>query len=221
VTPRTETLSTQLLLGRARQKQLKLLSVFLFLLLVLGFFGVVLGPASIQWRALFDTVSGVTSHSVDHTVIFQLRMPRVLLAIVAGGALACSGAALQSLFNNPLAEPGLIGISSGAMIFVILGILLMPLLPVLGPVLSEHYIWTLPVLGFVGAMGLGVLVYRLSSLNGRVDVTTMLLAGIAANAFAGAIAGLLIFVSNDEQLRTITFWTMGSLGGATWGMVIP
>lgn len=150
-------------------------------------------------------------------VFTNIRLPRVLLGILVGSALSISGAVIQGLFRNPLAEPGLIGISSGAMLSAALLIVLeIPLFVVLKAYLGYY---ALAFAAFVGACFTTLLVYRLSMRNGKADITTLLLAGIAINALAGAFTGLLIYLANDEQLRNITFWSLGSLGGANWKTV--
>ena len=150
-------------------------------------------------------------------VLMAIRLPRVLLAVLVGGSLAVSGAAMQGLFRNPLADPGLIGVSSGAALaavaVIVLGATWLPgLSRLLGP-------FTLPLAAFAGGVGTTLLVYRVASVTGRTVVATLLLTGIAVNALAGAGTGLLTFVASDEALRNITFWSLGSLSGATWGAV--
>ena len=147
-------------------------------------------------------------------VLTAIRLPRVLLGMGVGGGLAVSGAVMQGLFRNPLADPSLIGVSSGAALAAVVTIVLGPVLmggwaDALGPFL-------LPAAAFAGGVGATVLVYRLGTRNGQTSVATMLLAGIAINALAGAGTGLMTFIADDDQLRDLTFWTLGSLGGATW-----
>ncbi len=141
-------------------------------------------------------------------------MPRLLLGLLVGAALGISGAAIQGIFRNPLAEPGLIGISSGASLFAVLIIAFETFLFTSLSAWIGYYL--LAFGAFVGAGLTAFLVYRIASKNGRPNVTTMLLAGIAINAFAGALTGLMTYLSTEQQLRTITFWMLGSLGGATW-----
>lgn len=159
-----------------------------------------------------DTGNEVSS--LQHTVIETIRAPRVLLAILVGAGLAISGAAMQGLFRNPLADPALIGVSSGAALAAVTVIVLG------GTVLSGYASilgnYALPLAAFAGGFASTLLVYHFSNFNGRTVVSTMLLAGIAINVLTGAVTGLLTYIANDEQLRTLTFWSMGSLGGATW-----
>lgn len=150
----------------------------------------------------------------QEAVLLAIRLPRVVLGLLVGAALAISGAALQGLFQNPLTEPGLIGVSSGATLGAVSVVVMgqkwfTGVMVVLG-------IFTLPVASFVTALVVTVLVYRLSQNGGKTIVSTVLLAGIALNAMAAALTGMLIYYASDAQLRSITFWTLGSLGGATW-----
>jgi iron complex transport system permease protein len=143
-------------------------------------------------------------------VLTAIRLPRVLLGLVIGGGLAAAGAMMQGLFRNPLADPGLIGISAGGALAATAAIVLgVGALGFLGHL-------ALPAAAFGGGLATTFLIYRLASFGGRVAVSTMLLAGIAVNALCGAGTGLLTFMASDEQLRNITFWSLGSLGGATW-----
>jgi iron complex transport system permease protein len=152
------------------------------------------------------------------TVLTIVRMPRVIMGLLVGAALGISGAAIQGIFRNPLAEPGLIGISSGASLFAVLIIaaeaaLLAGLSNLLG-----YYL--LAFGSFAGAGIATLVVYQISRNDGRPNVATMLLAGIAVNALAGALTGLVTYMANDQQLRNITFWLLGSLGGATWQIIL-
>jgi len=147
-------------------------------------------------------------------VLTAIRVPRVLLAIGVGGGLAVSGAVMQGLFRNPLADPGLIGVSSGASLAAVVTIVLSSTL--LGAWSDWLGAFLLPAAAFGGGVIATLIVYRLATRNGQTSVTTMLLAGIAINALGGAGTGLMIFIADDDQLRDLTFWTLGSLGGATW-----
>jgi iron complex transport system permease protein len=166
---------------------------------------------------LGDEVGLALPWSYEHRqalVLTAIRLPRVLLGVGVGGGLAVSGAVMQGLFRNPLADPSLIGVSSGAALAAVVTIVLGSTLfgawgDTLGAVL-------LPAAAFVGGVGATVVVYRLGTRNGQTSVATMLLAGIAINALAGAGTGLMTFIADDDQLRDLTFWTLGSLGGATW-----
>ena len=150
----------------------------------------------------------------DRIIVFDIRMPRALLGFLIGAALAMSGAVMQGLFRNPLADPGLVGISSGSALGAVLMIVLGGALPAglmltLGP-------YALPVAAFVGGLLTTLMLYRIATRGGQTSVATMLLAGIAIAALAGAVTGILIYMADDKQLRDITFWGLGSLSGMTW-----
>lgn len=152
-------------------------------------------------------------------VLWIIRLPRVVLAVLIGAGLALAGAALQGLFRNPLADPSLIGVSSGASVTTVLMIVLQQSIPLL----QFEGLWgfyALNIATFIGA-GIAVLfVFRISVYGKTTQMTTMLLAGIAINALCNAFTGMMTFISSNEQLRSIIFWTMGSLGGATWQTVL-
>lgn len=148
-------------------------------------------------------------------VLLSIRLPRVLLGMLVGGGLAIAGAAMQGLFRNPLADPGLLGVSSGAALAafaaMVFGAGVHAVLP------SVYAAWLLPLAAFGGALIALLTLYALArDVGGRVQVSVMLLAGIAVNALCGAGVGLLAWLASDAQLRSFTFWSMGSLGGALW-----
>lgn len=150
-------------------------------------------------------------------VFLSLRLPRVLLGVLVGAALGISGAAIQGLFRNPLAEPSLIGISSGATLFAVMMIVLE--LSVFNALTGLLGFYALSVAAFIGAGITTMIVYRIAMKNGKTAITTLLLTGIAINALAGSFTGLLTYLATDAQLRNITFWGLGSLGGASWNTV--
>ncbi|MCU0931061.1 MAG: iron ABC transporter permease [Serpentinimonas sp.] len=151
-------------------------------------------------------------------VFFHIRLPRLVLAVAAGAALGLAGALMQGLFRNPLADPGLIGVSSGAAlaagVTIVLGAAWFPDWPrALGS-------WTLVLMAFGGGLAVTALIHALAQSDGGTRVGLMLLAGVAINALAGAGLGLLSFLATDEQLRNLQFWLLGSLGGARWSAVL-
>ncbi|MBO9467828.1 iron ABC transporter permease [Tropicibacter sp. R15_0] len=159
-------------------------------------------------------VSGQELTRIERVVLFDIRLPRLLTGLCVGAALAMSGAVLQGLFRNPLAEPGIVGVSAGAGLGAILAIVLGGMLPMvfLGSV-GAHLV---PVAAFVFGWATTILLYRVSTRQGQTSIATMLLAGIALAAMTGAVSGLLIYVADDDQLRDLTFWGLGSLAGASW-----
>jgi len=150
-------------------------------------------------------------------ILSSIRAPRVMLALLTGAGLAVAGALMQGLFRNPLADPTLIGVSTGAALAAAAVIVLgATWLPGLSKLLG---LWTLPLAAFGGALLFTALVYRIGAGRGVLSLPVVLLAGIALNALAMAGVGFLSYLATDEQLRNLTFWTFGSLAGGTWAML--
>jgi iron complex transport system permease protein len=145
-------------------------------------------------------------------VLLAIRLPRLLLGVLVGAGLASAGAALQAIFRNPLADPALVGVSSGAALGAVAAI-------VFG-LASSTGLWSLPLAAFIGGLSATLAIYRFARRDGRTEVTTLLLAGLATNALLGAVIGLIIQRATDPQLRSIVFWQLGSLGSATWSSVL-
>lgn len=150
----------------------------------------------------------------DVLVVLNIRLPRVLLGLLVGAGLAVSGALMQGLFRNPLADPGLVGVSSGAGLAAAATIVLGDRF--LAGTMMKLPFAALPFGAFCGGLITTLALYLISTRGGRTSVATMLLAGVALGAMAGALTGLLSFISDDRQLRDLTFWSLGSLGGASW-----
>jgi iron complex transport system permease protein len=183
--------------------------------------GLCIGAFPVGLGQLMSAV-GLSSAPLDDTtaaVLYAIRAPRVVAAFVVGAALAAGGAAMQSLFRNPLADPGLLGVSSGAALaavsVIVLGEKVMHLIP------PGARPWCLPLAAFVGGLVATLAVYRVAARHGVALVGTLLLAGIAINALASAGIGLLVFIADDQQVRTLIFWTLGSFGSVTWSAIIP
>lgn len=148
------------------------------------------------------------------TILFDIRLPRIALGILTGAGLAVAGVTLQGLFRNPLADPGLVGVSTGAALaaatFIVFGRALAQYLPV------EVLRHGAPLAAFLGGLAVTVLVYAIATREGRTDIAALLLSGVAINAMAAAGIGLLIFLSSEQELRDLNFWMLGSLNGITW-----
>jgi len=153
------------------------------------------------------------TNAVFETVLWNIRLPRLLLTVLIGAALGVSGAALQGLFRNPLVEPGLIGVSSGSALAVVVFIVFGSNWVALHQFASSV---VLPVIAFVGGLIATMLVLYMSAQWERTSVAILILSGVAINALAGALMGLVIFYADENQLRTFTFWTLGNLSGANW-----
>lgn len=167
-------------------------------------FGALRLPVSLFWRE---------GDGALRQIWLTIRLPRVLLALVIGGSLALAGCVMQGLFRNPLADPGLLGISSGAACAVALWVVL----PVTLPALLMLYA---PMLAaFLGALATTGVIFILSQQRDG-SLSRLLLVGIAINALCGAAVGVLSWVSNDAQLRQLSLWGMGSLGTAQWSTLL-
>lgn len=154
----------------------------------------------------------------DRLILWSVRAPRIALAFSVGALLAISGSIMQGLFRNPLADPGLVGVSAG-------GALAAAATIVLGDRLLADYglklpFELLPLAAFGGSLIATVMLYRIATREGRTSIATFLLAGLAIGALAMAGVGLLVFLADDRQLRDIQFWMLGSLGGATWNKAL-
>lgn len=186
----------------------------LFVALLLGalLFTVSVGVVSLDLNALVAAAlapfSEQAGNPVAQAVFWELRLPRALMALLVGAALATAGAAMQGLFGNPLADPGIVGVSSGASLGAVAIIVLQ---------INTLGAWTLPLGAFVSGFLTTWLIYLLAnpSRSGG-DNARLLLIGIAINAVAGALTGYLTYLASVEQLENLMFWSMGSLGQVSW-----
>ncbi|MEM6281381.1 MAG: iron ABC transporter permease [Chloroflexota bacterium] len=194
-------------------------SLVIVVLLGVGIGAVEITPTQVVGILLdeFGVETDIAFEERQRAVLMVIRLPRVVMGILIGGSLAVSGAAIQGMFRNPLADPGLIGISSGAALAAALMIVFRETL--LSGVVGMFGDWALPVAAFIGGVLTTVVIYHLASVGGRTQVATMLLSGIAVNAMAGAGIGMMVFIATEDQLRDITFWSLGSLGRSSWQTV--
>lgn len=171
------------------------------------------------WSALQSLFTGkvYNNNEMNTMVINEIRLPRIILSFIVGASLSISGGAMQGLFRNPLADPALIGVSTGAALgavaFIILGSIILPDLP------ADIKLYSQPIAAFIGGIISTILAYKLASRSGITNISILLLAGIAINALNGALYGFFVFIANDAQLRNITFWSLGSFSGTTWTAV--
>ncbi len=198
-----------------------LITILIIIAVTAAIFAIGIGAISIsplQVLAILFKTAGISLpvafSEEQEAVLLTLRLPRVILALLTGAGIASSGAAIQALFRNPLADPGLIGISSGAAAgavgMIVLGV---------GVWSGTFLTLILPGTAFISALLTSIFVYKISTTGGRTQASTMLLSGIAVNALSWAFIGLMTFIATDVQLRNITFWSLGSLGGAQWESV--
>ncbi|WP_020181395.1 iron ABC transporter permease [Methylopila sp. M107] len=186
-----------------------------------------IGPVPIGPARAFEVIGAAARHGRsglppdmlrDAAILFDIRGPRTALGALVGAAMALAGAVMQGMFRNPLADPSLVGVSSGAALaavtWIVLGESVAHLLP---PALGAL---SLPIAAFFGGLAATGLLARIATRDGRTEIAITLLAGVALGALAAAGTGLLVFMARDDQLRTFLFWTLGSLGGATWVKVL-
>ena len=202
-------MSKKFLISRQRH----LLLTFLISLIVSVLLAITIGSFKIS---VIDILLGKLDE-LGSTILYTIRMPRVMLAAFVGASLAISGACLQGLFRNPLADPGLIGVSAGAALGAAFAI-----------VFSSRFIslnffgpYLIPFSAIIGSASVIIILFVITKGFGYDGVTYMLLAGIAVNAIAGVGIGVLTYISDDSELRSLTFWTMGSFGGVTWPLIMP
>jgi iron complex transport system permease protein len=198
---------------------------FVLVLLVVLLFAACLvslhvGPTGVGLRDLFAyaTGNGASLTTQERVILESVRLPRTALGLLVGAGLAVSGAMMQGLFRNPLADPGIVGVTSGAGLAAVTAIVLGGgVLAPIAMVLGNQF---LPLLSFFGGLLVTWLLYVIATRDGRTSTTALILCGIAIGALVGALMGLLIITADDRQLRDITFWSLGSLGGATYGRVL-
>lgn len=162
-------------------------------------------PRSQVLPLLFDPAAAGEA-AMWRSVLLEVRLPRIVLALTVGAGLALSGAVMQALFRNPLAEPGLIGISPGGAMGAVAAI-----------VLGAQGLAGIAPAAFAGSLAATALAYRLGSR--RPGVANLLLAGVAINAICASVVGFFTFQASEVQLRNLTFWNLGSLAGASWAQL--
>jgi len=198
-----------------------LLPLALLILLATALLSVTQGPMSIPVKdalaALlpFQDLDGPAHYQL---VVTGIRLPRTLLCIAVGAILAICGAVMQGLFRNPLADPGIIGVSSGSAAGAAIAIVLLSLLNLQLPELINTL--AVPLFAFAGGFITTILVYRLGTSATGTSVVMMLLAGIAIGALSGAGVSLLTYLADEQMLRDLSLWQMGSLAGASWANII-
>lgn len=187
--------------------------ILAILLPVVALISLVTGTVSVTAIDVLNALFGNEPHQQISTILFDIRLPRIVMAIFVGAVLASTGAVMQGLFRNPLADPSLIGVSSGASVGATLMIVTAGGFIQGGALVGLSLV---AVGAFVGGFTATLLVYRLATSGIGTSVTTMLLAGIAIAALAGALNSLLSYFSDNDMLRQISLWQMGNLSGANW-----
>lgn len=202
-----------------RPAALLVIAGLLLLHIVIALVSATLGAAGIPFERLLAALKlsdGDASFVArDQLVLWSIRLPRIAMATMVGAMLAVAGAVMQGLFRNPLADPALVGVSSGAALAAAATIVLADRLGAAAFAVPAASI--LPLAAFAGALATTVVLYRFSTSYGRTSIAIFLLGGLAIAAMTNAGTGLLVYLADDRQLRDINFWMLGSLGGATWG----
>ncbi len=186
----------------------------LVLLVAAVVLSIVTGPTGVGLAELGAWGRGDGLSERDALVLQAVRLPRAALGVLVGAGLGLAGAMMQGLFRNPLADPGLVGVSSGAATAAVATIVLAGSFP--AAIVTTFGPFLLPAAAFAGGLANTALLYALATRQGRTSTTVLILAGIAIAALAGALTGLIVFRADDAALRDVTFWSLGSLGGATW-----
>lgn len=158
------------------------------------------------------------NHQGSTYVLWHLRLPRAFFAMLVGASMGMAGALTQGLFRNPLADPGLLGVTAGAACFAALTIVVLSGIELAIPMSWRP--WLLPAAAFVGALGVCFALDLVARWLTPGSIAGLLLTGVALNALAAAIIGLCTYLANDEQLRSMSFWTLGSLSGGNWTLVM-
>ena len=189
-------------------------AILLALVLVVALVSLSLGPVDIPtshiaWIILSSVGFDVPEFGrTEQLVIDQIRLPRIIVGASVGMALGVAGATMQGLFRNPMADPGIIGVSAGGALGAVIAI---------ATGTAALFFLALPAFAFVGAMAAAFLVYGIAAVGGRFSMATLLLAGVAVNAFLGAvISAIIIILPDNEALREILFWLAGGLDSRSW-----
>ncbi len=205
-------------LAMARDRKPLMMAVLTLLVILASGLALGSGATGVPPSRVLTILAGQSSAPAgDALIVLQVRLPRLLLGLLVGAALACSGALMQGLFRNPLADPGLVGVSAGAALAAAITIVAGDAL--LAPWIGPLPFSALPIGAFIGGLITTWGLYLVATRQGRTSIAVMLLAGVAFGAMSGAIMGFLAYLSDDRQLRDLSFWSLGSLSGATWTKV--
>ncbi|OOE51367.1 FecCD family ABC transporter permease [Salinivibrio kushneri] len=194
----------------------RLFPALLILLFAVSVTSIAVGQWQLGWLVSLQSLTPWQDQLAPHVlaIVQQVRLPRTLLCLFVGALLAVCGALMQGLFRNPLADPGIIGVSGGASLGGALGLLLLSF----GSINLAFHL-SVPLFAFFGALLATLFVYRIGTTAMGTSVTVMLLAGIAISALSGAALGMINYVADNQTLRDIALWSMGSLTGASWGQI--
>ena len=197
----------------------------IFLLCLFLSLSLFIGPVKISFYQIIEIIlsklyligNELTFNQIQENVLINIRLPRIILALLVGVGLGTAGAMLQGLFRNPLIDPGFIGVSSGAAVGAMVGIMFVNTILLFVTFIEINII--LPLLSILGSFLTTILVFNISKVLGKTNIMAMLLTGIAINALSGSIIGFFVSISSDAELRSFTFWTLGGLDKAGWSVI--
>jgi iron complex transport system permease protein len=201
--------------GTARLRQSAALPALAVILALAAWFGVAFGSAPLPLGQVLAALAGGPAPALVRDIVWNLRLPRVVVAGAVGTGLAVAGCVLQGIFRNPMADPGVLGVSSGAGLGAVVAIY---------AGLAARGIWTLPAVAFAGALLTAATVYGLATRAGRTPVLTLLLAGIAVGSLLTSAIGLVMILAREVQIQAMVLWLMGGFDGETWqqvGVTVP
>lgn len=182
-------------------------------LIIIATLALMVGAIPLSMGELLCQITHPSSNS-EGFILFEIRLPRVLATLAVGALLALSGHILQAIMRNDLAEPALLGISSGAAVST--GFSLLCLSYFTTSIQPDWINGIMSTTAFLGALFTTFIVQRMASINGQIGTQQLVLTGVAINALCGAALGLISYLSTDDQLRNLAFWTLGGMGGITW-----
>ena len=198
-------------MGKTKLNFNVMITFFLIIVIIFSlFYGAVKVPIPEVIKILLNK-TGITNFDIMKKsfipIVYYVRFPRIMTAVIVGGALAVCGCTMQSLLKNPIADSGIIGISSGASLGAVISI-------ALG--LSSKYIFAMPLFSIFFSLVVSAIVYRLSTLRGKSDNLLLILSGIAISSFVGAISSIILTNLMESQIKEYIFWSIGSLSGRRW-----
>lgn len=201
--------------GYFRQSPFAWYGIFILITLLIMVYSLLTGVIRIHSVHLFELIASIwnaeTTKGKETLILWNLRLPRAVLSLSVGAALAVSGASMQGIFRNPLVEPGLVGISAGSALAA--AAVLVFVFPVIGNVSPTAASLILPLSAFAGGLTSTLIIYYIGR---NESIAILILAGVAINALCGALIGWVIYYADDSALRSFTFWSLGDLSGAHW-----
>lgn len=201
---------------RIKEKLLISISLSVIFLVAAFFISISLGTVDVSFRDLFLIFKSILTGEVQglseniNTIILNIRLPRVLLAILVGGGLSIVGAVMQSVFKNPMAEPGILGWSSGGAFFAVI---------VIYTGLAHKSVFLLPLFAFLGTLLTAFTIYRVATIKSETPNTLLLLTGIAIGSLFVSLISLILIMSDVWSIREILFWLMGGIDSTGWHQV--